>query len=312
MSNTEPSVAVIIPCYNEAVSIAKVIADFKNHLPAARIYVYNNNSTDDTAAIAAAAGAMVRHVVLPGKGNVVRRMFADVEADVYVMVDGDDTYDAASAPKMIEMLVEDGFDMVVGTRDARSTAAYRSGHVLGNRLFTNGVRLLFGQAFSDILSGYRVFSKRFVKSFPARSRQFETETELTIHALQMRLPCSELSTPYFERGEGSHSKLSTWVDGYKILRVILSLVLSERPLLLFGSFAALLFAVAVLLVAPVLSTYLAQGTVPRFPTLIVACSLAGGALLTMFFGYLYEMISLSRRETKRFFYMLHRSSRKQD
>lgn len=297
------SVAVLIPCYNEAISIASVITDFSHALPEASIYVYDNNSSDNTAEQARLAGAVVRHEALQGKGNVVRRMFADIDADIYVLVDGDGTYEAASAPGMIALLQEQNCDMVVGCRKDQSPQAYRAGHRLGNMLFTRSVALLFGQSFTDILSGYRVFSRPFVLSFPAHSAGFEIETELTVHSLQMRLRTAELDTPYYSRAEGSTSKLNTWRDGYRIARVILGLVLSERPLLLLGAVATVCFAASCLLFAPVLYTYWELGTVPRFPSLIVATGLGGFSLITLFFGYLFDRLSQTRREIRRLFYL---------
>ena len=298
------TVAVLIPCYNEAIAIAAVVADFARVFPEAHIYVYDNNSSDDTAAQARAAGALVRHEPLQGKGNVVRRMFAEIEADIYVLVDGDGTYEAATAPAMVKLLQEQQCDMVVGCRKDQSPEAYRAGHKLGNMLFTRSVALLFGQSFTDILSGYRVFSRRFVRSFPAHSAGFEIETELTVHSLQMRLRTAELETPYYSRPEGSTSKLNTWRDGYRIARVIMGLVLSERPLLLLGSVAAVCFAASCALFAPVLCTYLEQGTVPRFPSLIVATGLGMFSLVSLFFGYLFDRLSQARREARWLFYIV--------
>ncbi len=227
-------VAVLVPCYNEEVSIAKVVGDFRAVLPNATVYVYDNNSSGRTAQVAASAGAVVRHEPRQGKGRVVRRMFTDVDADIYVLVDGDATYDAPSAPAMIERLLHDRLDMVVAVRVDREEAAYRPGHRLGNRLLTGSVAHIFGNTFTDMLSGYRVFTRRFVKSFPVLSGGFEIETELTIHALELELPVGEVRTPYYSRPEGSASKLSTWSDGYRILRTILKVYRAERPLALSG------------------------------------------------------------------------------
>ncbi|MEG2172823.1 MAG: glycosyltransferase [Desulfovibrionaceae bacterium] len=299
----DPRIAVCIPCYNESTTIATVIQDFRRFLPDAAIYVYDNNSTDGTSAIALANHALVRQEPLQGKGNVVRRMFADIDADVYVMVDGDATYDASAAPLLVHAVWDEQKDMVVACRDATSTQAYRRGHTLGNRIFTKTIALIFGRAFTDILSGYRAFSRRFVKSFPAHTTGFETETELTVHALQLCVAIGEIRTVYAERPHGSVSKLSTYRDGYRIAKQILSLVLSERPMLLFGPLASLSALGAVVLFLPILSTYWQDGLVPRFPSLIVASSLGVLSVLACFFGYLFDRIALTRREIKRFFYL---------
>jgi len=261
-------IAVLIPCFNEAAAIAAVVAGFKAALPAAKIYVFDNNSTDQTISVAAAAGALVRKESLQGKGNVVRRMFADVEADVYVMVDGDSTYDPKCAESMVKLLLTERLDMVVAARVAAENAAYRHGHRFGNRLLTLVVSHLFGKRFTDMLSGYRAFSRRFVKSFPAMSDGFETETELTIHALELSLPVAEVETPYSVRAEGSASKLQSYSDGLKILRLILVLYKNERPLQFFSAIAAILFTVALCLGVPLVLTFIETGLVPRQPTAI--------------------------------------------
>ena len=296
-------VAVLIPCYNEAAAIAQVIAGFRQALPQARILVFDNNSTDDTVAIAAKAGAETRHVLRQGKGNVVRRMFADIEADIYLLVDGDATYDAASAPKLIEKLLSDGLDMVVGARKDMAVEAYRPGHRFGNRVLTEFVARVFGRAFNDILSGYRVFSRRFVKSFPAVSIGFEIETELTIHALELRMPIAEVETPYYARPVGSASKLNTWCDGARILRMILRLYQLQRPLAFFSTIAAGLAAVAILLAIPVLITFIETGLVPRLPTAVLSTGLMLLASLSLTCGLILDNVTRGRQEMKRLFYL---------
>lgn len=305
-----PSVAVVVPCYNEAVSIGSVIADFRTAVPDAEIYIYDNNSTDDTAEIARAAGAHVRTETRQGKGNVVRRMFADTDADIVVMVDGDNTYDAASAPTLIRRLIDDNLDMVVGTRlQSDEKAAFRSGHRFGNRILTGAVNTLFHAQMVDILSGYRVMSRRFVKSFPALSAGFETETELTIHALELRLPIAEVETPYAVRSEGSFSKLNTWSDGFRILRTIFKLVREFRPVLFYGTVSVLLAAISLLLAGPVFATYLETGLVPRLPTAILATGIMLFSFLSGTCGLILENVSRGRWEQKRMAYLAHHSVR---
>jgi glycosyltransferase involved in cell wall biosynthesis len=298
-------IAAVIPCYNEALSIAQVVAQFKAALPEAEIHVFDNNSTDDTAAIARASGAFVTHVAAPGKGNVVRRMFADVEADVYVTVDGDATYDVASAPRLVDALVAGNLDMVVGCRvdDGQNALTYRAGHRFGNRLLTGAVARLFGGGLTDMLSGYRVFSRRYAKSFPALSHGFEIETELTVHALELRMPYAELDTAYSTRPEGSHSKLSTYRDGWRILKTICKLFISERPLQFFSIIAALLAAGAIALAFPLLLTYMHTGLVPRLPTAVLATGAMLAAMLSMVCGVVMHAIRLGRREAKRLRYL---------
>jgi glycosyltransferase involved in cell wall biosynthesis len=296
-------IAVLIPCYNEAVTIAAVVADFRASLPGAQVYVYDNNSKDDTAALAASAGAIVRREPRQGKGHVVRRMFADIEADVYVMADGDGTYDASAAGMLVQRLTDEGLDMMVGARVASAKAAYRAGHRTGNQLITGAIRLLFGRAFDDILSGYRVFSRRFVKSFPALSGGFEIETELTIHALQLAMPVAETPLPYAERPEGSVSKLSTWSDGFRILRTILTLLKDEKPFLFFGALGAGAAALALIAGLPVVIEFLQTGLVPRFPTAILATGLMLIAVLCIFAGAILDSVARGRREAKRLFYL---------
>lgn len=298
-----PRIAVLVPCFNEEASVATVVADFRKALPSAEIYVYDNNSSDRTAAVARAAGAEVRHERRQGKGHVVRRMFADIDADVYVLVDGDATYDAPSAPRMIEMLVNDRLDMVVGLRVDREQVAYRRGHRTGNWMLTGFLSSVFGQAFSDILSGYRVFSRRFVKSFPVLSDGFEIETELTVHALELALPVAEVETPYYARPEGSFSKLNTWRDGFRILATILKLYRSEKPLRFFAAIGVFLALVSVGLAIPVLITYLETGLVPRLPTAVLSMGLMIVALLSMSSGLVLDTVTRGRREMKLLAYL---------
>lgn len=296
-------IAVILPCYNEEAAIGAVVEGFRKELPQARIYVYDNNSKDRTSAVAAAAGAIVRSETLQGKGNVVRRMFADVDADIYLMCDGDITYDAASAPALIAKLIDENLDMMVGCRVDSEAAAYRAGHRFGNALFTGFVANLFGNRFTDILSGYRVFSRRYVKSFPALSNGFEIETELTVHALQLRMPIGELDTPYGARLEGSQSKLSTYRDGWRILRMITKLFKDERPLFFYSLIFALLALVSLGLSVPLLTTYLETGLVPRLPTAVLAASTMLLACLALTCGLILDTVTHGRREIKRLAYL---------
>src|SRR5579885_1233964 len=303
MSRSTARIAVLIPCHNEAVTIAKVVGDFRAALPQATIHVFDNNSRDATTAVATDAGAVVRHVSLQGKGNVVRRMFADVEADVYLLVDGDDTYDAASAPALVERLCREQLDMVVGVRAARNAAAYRPGHAFGNRLLTGFLSRLFGRTCNDILSGYRAFSRRFVKSFPVFSRGFEIETELTVHALEMSMPVGEVETAYKERPARSTSKLKTYRDGARILLTILRLYSIERPLQFYGGIAATLAVAAIVLVVPIFRTYLETGLVPRFPTAILATGMMILAALSFFAGLILATVTRGRQEGKALSYL---------
>ncbi len=291
--------AVLLPYYNEEAAIAATIAGFRAALPDATIYVYDNNSRDRTREVAAAAGAVVRTERRQGKGAVVRRMFADVEADVFVMADGDATYDAAAAPAMVARLVEENLDMVVGARISDAAAAYRAGHRFGNRLLTQ----MFGQSFSDILTGYRVFSRRFVKSFPVRSAGFEIETEISVHALELAMPVAEVPTAYGARPEGSVSKLSTYADGLRILRMMLNLYRYERPVEFFGIIAGLLGLIAVVLAVPIILTYLDTGLVPRFPTAFLALGLVIVAVLCLFTGLILDTVTKGRGEVKRLVYL---------
>jgi len=296
-------IAVILPCYNEAVAIAKVVADFRAALPDAVIYVYDNNSADRTREIAAAAGAVVRRERQQGKGYVVARAFADVEADIYVMVDGDDTYDAATAPAMVAMLLDERLDMVTGTRVTDIVAAYRPGHRLGNQILTGAVRLVFGNRISDMLSGYRVFSRRFVKSFPAMAEGFETETEFTVHALELSMPLGEIKTAYRDRPAGSASKLRTYVDGMRILRTIVTLVRNERPLEFFSLVGLLLVVLGLLIGGPVVIEFLQTHLVPRLPRAILALGLVLLSFLSFSNGLVLASVARGRKEMKRLAYL---------
>jgi glycosyltransferase involved in cell wall biosynthesis len=296
-------IAVMVPCLNEAAAIGKVVSDFRAALPTAKVYVYDNNSTDDTVKVAAAAGAVVRRERRAGKGNVVRRMFQDIDADIYIMVDGDDTYDAAMAPKLVERLLEDNLDMLVGKRVETHEAAYRAGHRLGNRVLTGLVSRLFGSQIEDMLSGYRVFSRRFAKSFPSSSREFEIETELTVHALQMRMAIAEVETNYKERPPGSTSKLRTFRDGWRILVAIMNLMRNERPLLFFSLAGLVLTAVALALGIPVVLEWFDTGVVPKFPRAILASALAVIAVVCVATGFILDLVAHVRREAKRLAYL---------
>jgi hypothetical protein len=299
----QPRVAVLVPCYNEEIAIGDTVRGFQKALPKASIYVYDNNSKDRTMDMAREAGAIVRSETLQGKGNVVRRMFSDIDADVYIMIDGDATYDPGAAQGMVDLLVNNNLDMVVGRRISSETAAYRAGHVLGNRMLTGFLAQLFGQRFTDILSGYRVFSRRFAKSFPALSAGFETETELTVHALTLNLPIAEVETKYFARPEGSVSKLSTYRDGFRILRVMLALFKNERPVMFFGITASVLAAISIALSVPVAITYLETGLVPRFPTAILSATIMMLAFLSVVCGLVLDTVTRGRREMKRLAYL---------
>ncbi|MCW3835520.1 glycosyltransferase family 2 protein [Sphingomonas canadensis] len=298
-----PRIAVLLPCYNEEAAIAQTVAGFRAALPGATVYVYDNNSGDRTIEVARAAGAVVRSERTQGKGNVVRRMFADIEADVYVMADGDATYDAAAAPALVGRLLEEGLDMVVGTRVHEEAQAYRRGHVLGNRMMTGILTSLFGRSFTDIFSGYRVFSRRFVKSFPVLSAGFEIETEISVHALELKMPVGEAETTYFARLEGSHSKLSTYRDGLRILGTILTLYRIEKPRLFFGTIAAVFALLSLAIALPLVPTYLKTGLVPRFPTAILATGLMILAFLNYFTGLILDTVVRGRREVRRLAYL---------
>ena len=296
-------IAVLLPCYNEEAAIGATVAGFKAALPDATIYVYDNNSRDRTREVAAKAGAVVRTERQQGKGHVVRRMFADIDADVYVMADGDLTYDPAASPAMVDMLLTEQLDMVVGTRRHEAKDAYRGGHVIGNRVFTGLLSGLFGRSFSDIFSGYRVFSRRFVKSFPVLSEGFEIETEMSVHALELRMPVGEVETSYGARPEGSHSKLSTFGDGWKILKTIANLYRVERPVLFYGSIGALLVIAAIVLAEPLVETYIQTGLVPRFPTAILVTGMVIVAVLCIFAGLILDTVTRGRREVRRLAYL---------
>ena len=302
---TEPRIAVLLPCYNEEAAIAKTVAGFRAALPGAAIYVYDNNSRDRTAEVARGAGAIVRTERMQGKGNVVRRMFADVDADIYVMADGDATYDASVAPALVRRLLEDQLDMVVGTRVHEAAEAYRRGHVLGNRAMTGLLTRLFGRSFTDIFSGYRVFSRRFVKSFPSLSAGFEIETEISVHALELKMPLGEIETPYFARLEGSASKLNTYRDGARIAATIATLYRIERPLWFFGGIGLALALLAVILAVPLFVTYAETGLVPRFPTALLSTGLMILGFLNLFTGLILDTVVRGRREVRRLAYLAH-------
>jgi glycosyltransferase involved in cell wall biosynthesis len=296
-------IAVLLPCYNEATTIGKVVQNFRQVMPESIIYVYDNNSTDDTVRVATEAGAIVRREPFQGKGNVVRRMFADIDADVYVLADGDETYDAASAPKLVNRLISDKLDMVAASRISTETEAYRPAHQFGNRFLSGLVAWLFGNRFRDILTGYRVFSRRFVKSFPALSWGFEIETELTVHALELRMPSDEVDTPYHSRPAGSASKLNTWRDGLRIFLTILRMLKEVRPVFFFSSIAGTLALLSVILAWPLFLTYMDTGLVPRFPTAILSTGLMLVAFIFMVCGIILDSVTRGRQELKRMSYL---------
>ncbi|MCW6507417.1 glycosyltransferase [Lichenifustis flavocetrariae] len=298
-----PLLAVVIPCRNEESTIAQVVADFRQALPEARIAVFDNASTDETSVLARAAGAEVFREARPGKGHVVRRMFADVEADIYLMADGDGTYDAASARRLVDLVACGGYDMVVGARADIGRNAHRRGHAVGNRLFNHLYGRLFGAEFGDIFSGYRAFSRRFVKSFPALSSGFEIETELSVHARQLKLATAEVLLPYCERVNGSVSKLRTFRDGLRILGVLLYLLKETRPMLFFGLPAALTALLAAVLSIPLFDTYLTSGTVPRLPTAVLCTGLSLGAALLAVCGIILDSVARGRAEQKRMLFL---------
>jgi glycosyltransferase involved in cell wall biosynthesis len=303
MNPSSLRIAVLVPCYNEEAAVAAVVKGFKQALPTASVYVYDNNSKDRTIAVARAAGAEVRSERRQGKGHVVRRMFADIDADVYVLVDGDATYDAPSAPRMIERLLDEHLDMVVGLRVDQEQAAYRMGHRTGNWMLTRFLAEVFGQAFKDILSGYRVFSRRFVKSFPVLSDGFEIETELTVHALELALPVAEIATPYYARPEGSVSKLNTWRDGFRILNTILKLYRFEKPLRFFAAIGIFLALISIGFAVPIFVTFLETGLVPRLPTAVLSMGLMIVALLSLSSGLVLDTVTRGRREMKLLAYL---------
>lgn len=296
-------IAVLLPCYNEEAAIAQTVAGFRAALPSATVYVYDNNSSDGTIAVARDAGAVVRTERIQGKGAVVRRMFADIDADIYVMADGDATYDAESAPAMVAKLVDEQLDMIVGSRVSQEQESYRRGHRFGNAMLTGMLARLFGRSFTDILSGYRIFSRRFVKSFPSLSAGFEIETEISVHALELKMPVAEVETRYFARPEGSTSKLGTYRDGWRILSTILTLYRIERPILYFGSIGGLLIAVAILLALPLGLTYIETGLVPRMPTAILVTGLVIIAALCIFAGLILDTVVRARHEIRRLAYL---------
>lgn len=304
MSKTvQPSIAVLIPCLNEEAAIARVVTGFRRSLPDAAIYVYDNASTDNTAKVAREAGAQVRLEPMRGKGNAVRRMFADIEADIYILVDGDDTYDAASAPMLVRKLLDEHLDMVNAARIETHQDAYRRGHRFGNVLLSTLVARVFGERMKDMLSGYRVMSRRFVKSFPALATGFETETELTVHALHLRVPVAEVPTPYRERPPASSSKLRTIPDGIRILRLIARLIREEKPMEFFSTVAGILGIAALALIIPVLREYFATGLVPRFPTAILSMGLMVVAFLSLTCGLVLATVTRGRNELKRLHYL---------
>jgi glycosyltransferase involved in cell wall biosynthesis len=294
---------VLVPCHNEALTIASVVADFRAALPHALVYVYDNNSTDGTALIAANAGAIVRHEPLQGKGHVIRRMFADIEADLYLLVDGDGTYDAASAPLMVSTLLHDRLDMVNATRTGPGTLAHRPGHQLGNRLLSGIVATIFGDRITDLLSGYRLFSRRFVKSFPALSSGFEIETELTIHALELDMPIGQINAPYGLRPQGSSSKLNTWSDGLRVLLTILRLLKSVRPFQFFSAIGAALLTLALGLSVPIFLEYQRTHLVPRFPTAILCTGIVLLAFLSITCGLILDTVSMGIKTANRMVYL---------
>ena len=298
-----PRVAILIPCYNEEAAVGAVVRDFRAALPDAEIYVYDNNSKDRTKEVALAAGAIVRNEAQQGKGSVMRRMMSEIDADVFVTVDGDDTYDAASAPRLVQALIDNRLAMVVGRRVHTEKEAYRRGHVLGNLMFTRSVEWLFGRTFTDILSGYRVFSRAFVQSFPTASSGFEIETELTVHALTLNLPVQELETPYKSRPEGSVSKLHTYRDGWRISMMILRLFRTERPQLFYTLIGSVLMLLALILIAPVFIAFLETGLVLRFPTAILSTGIAISALLSFACGLILDTVTQGRREAKMLAYL---------
>jgi len=300
----DKTIAVLVPCKNEALTIRHVVEGFRRSLPGCTVYVYDNNSTDDTARVAREAGAVVGRETRPGKGNVVRRMFSEIDADIYIMVDGDDTYDASQAPVLVDRLLTEEADMVVGARIGATEKHQRAGHAFGNRMFNVLYSKLFGREFSDIFSGYRVFSRRFVKSFPAVSAGFEIETELSVHASQLRLPVAEVPLPYKDRPEGSHSKLSTFRDGARILKTIIVLLKEYRPLTFFGGIGAAGIALAFLIMIPVFVEYAQTGLVQRFPTAVLATGMVIVSMLSITAGVVLDSIRRMRAEIKRMFYNL--------
>jgi glycosyltransferase involved in cell wall biosynthesis len=299
------SIAVLLPCHNEAVAIGRVVRAFRAALPDATIYVFDNNSTDNTAEVAREAGAIVRRETLQGKGFVVRRMFRDIQADLYVMADGDDTYDAALAPEMIALARSGPYDLVNCIRRDSEEAAYRTGHRFGNQMLTGAVQMIFGDRVEDMLSGYKVLSRRFVKSFPILSTGFDIETELAVHALELALPIAHVEGEYRARQDGSTSKLRTYRDGWRILRMIIRLLRHERPMTFFGSLAITAFVLAGVLIAPVIGTYLATGLVPRLPTAVLTTGIVTAGALSLTAGIVLDTVTRGRRETRLLAYLQH-------
>ncbi|WP_261834031.1 glycosyltransferase family 2 protein [Vibrio ishigakensis] len=295
-------IAVLLPCYNEQGAIGETIASFQQALPRATIYVYDNNSSDQTAEEARQAGAIVRFEPRQGKGEVVKRMFADIEADVYVMADGDNTYDASICPELIDTLVSERLDMIVGTR-SRELSSYPKGHVLGNKVFSNLINRAFNSKLEDVFSGYRIMSNRFVKSLPIFSDGFQIETELTVHALQHKIPIKEVPTKYISRPEGTESKLKTYRDGFKILNFIMFLLRDVRPLFFFSCISATLITLSLFLGLPVIFEFFETGLVPRFPTAILASSIALIAVMSLFSGLILDNVSRGRKERKMVTYL---------
>jgi glycosyltransferase involved in cell wall biosynthesis len=309
-SALQPKIAVLVPCYNEGLTVGSVVTNFKAALPAAAIYVYDNNSVDDTVEAARKAGAVVRSESRQGKGSVVRRMFVDVDADVYVLADGDGQHDAAVAPKLVAKLVDEGLDFVNGAREASCAKAYRKGHRFGNYVLTRLVRAVFGRQFQDILSGYKVLSRRFVKSFPAMSSGFEIETELSVHALELRMPCDEVATVYKQRPQGSTSKLKTISDGMRILLLIGKLIKDERPLQVFGLLGISFVVLGIILGTPIITTFLQTGLVPRLPTAVLSVGVIVVGVLFFFSGLILDLLAKTRREMKWLHYIsVHKDSR---
>lgn len=296
-------IAVLIPCLNEQATIERVVLDFKRALPTSTIYVFDNNSTDNSVEIAKATGAIIHFEHSQGKGHVVRRMFSDIDADIYLMTDGDDTYDASISPLLIEKLVSENCDLVNCARAAKNHSAYRFGHSFGNRMISKLVRIFFKSTATDILSGYKVFSRRFVKSFPVLSNGFEIETEIMIHALSLKIPYSEMSGPYKERPLGSESKLKTYRDGFRILGLIGFLLKEEKPFVFFGLIALLLLLISAIFGAPIIIHYFETGLVPRLPTAVLAAGLSILSMLSLAIGLILDAVCRGRREIKRLAYL---------
>jgi glycosyltransferase involved in cell wall biosynthesis len=303
MTARHATIAVLVPCYNEEATIGAVVRDFRKHLPSADIYVYDNNSRDKTVERAREAGAIVRKEERQGKGNVVRRMFADIEADIYILVDGDDTYDASAAPTLARKLIDEGLDIVSGRRIATGHDAYRRGHVWGNHMLTGLTATMFRVKLLDMLTGYRVMSRRFVKSFPFTAEGFGIETELSVHAVRLMMPFAEVDTPYKERPVGSVSKLNTWRDGFKILFTIAGLVREERPILFFTGIFAILAAASLFFGVPVIREYFQTGLVPRLPSAVLAVGLMLLGFLSLMSGVILDTVTQGRWENKRMAYL---------